>query len=52
MGTSAETAIVDYRLSLADQGEQFSVFCSCLQQTNGSLPFCSPFAANKRKVNV
>jgi hypothetical protein len=26
MGTSAETAIVDYRLLFADQGEQTSVF--------------------------
>jgi hypothetical protein len=26
IGTFAETAIVDYRLSLADQGKQISVF--------------------------
>jgi hypothetical protein len=26
MGTSAETAIVDYRLSFADQGKKTSVF--------------------------
>jgi hypothetical protein len=34
MGTFAETAIVDYRLSFADQGKLTSVFRSCLQQTN------------------
>jgi hypothetical protein len=39
MGTFAETAIVDYRLSFADQGKQTSVFSFLLQQTNGSLPF-------------
>jgi hypothetical protein len=30
MGTFAETAIVDYRLSFADQGKQTSVFFSIL----------------------
>jgi hypothetical protein len=39
MDTFAETAIVDYRLSFADQGKQTSVFLFYLQQTNGSLPF-------------
>jgi hypothetical protein len=42
MGTFAETAIVDYRLSFADQGNQTSVFCFRSQQRNGSLPF--PFS--------
>jgi hypothetical protein len=40
MGTFAETTIVDYHLSFADQGKQsfpFPVFR--LQQTNGSCPF-------------
>ncbi len=46
MGTFAETVIVDYRLSFADQGKQVCRFCS--QQTNGSLPF--PFVANKQKL--
>ncbi len=61
MGRFAETAIVDYRLSFANQGKQppFSVCVCCKQtevcpfhfkQTNGSLPF--PFAANKRKLAV
>jgi hypothetical protein len=51
MGTFAERAIVDYRLSFADQGEQTSVFKRfCLQQINGSLPFL--FAAKKRKFAV
>jgi hypothetical protein len=35
MGTFAETAIVDYRLSFADQGKQMSVFIFNWQQTNG-----------------
>ncbi len=39
MGTFAETAIVYYRLSFANQGKQISVFCFRLQQANGSLPF-------------
>jgi hypothetical protein len=39
MVTFAETVIVDYRLSFADQGKQTSVFHFHLQQTNGSLPF-------------
>jgi hypothetical protein len=42
MGTSAETAIVDYHLLIANQGKQTSVFRFHLQQTNGSLPF--PFS--------
>jgi hypothetical protein len=42
----AETAIVDYRSLFADQGKQTFVFCFRLQQTNGSLPFSFPFAAN------
>jgi hypothetical protein len=47
MGTFAETAIVDFRLSFASQGKQTSVFRFHLQQTNRSLPFPFPFAANK-----
>jgi hypothetical protein len=42
MGTSAETAIVDYHLFFANQGKQTSVLRFHLKQTNGSLPF--PFA--------
>jgi hypothetical protein len=38
-----ETAIVDYCLSFADQGEQTFVFCFRLQQTDGSFPFSFPF---------
>jgi hypothetical protein len=38
MGTFAETAI-DYRLSFADQGKLTSVFCFCLQQSNGNCRF-------------
>jgi hypothetical protein len=29
MGTFAETAMVDYRLSFADQGQQTSIFRIC-----------------------
>jgi hypothetical protein len=39
MSKFAETASVDIRLSLADQGKQISVFLFCLYQRNGSLPF-------------
>ncbi len=42
MSTFDETAIVDYsyRLSIADQGKQTSVFCFRLQQTNGMFSVC------------
>jgi hypothetical protein len=39
MGTFAETAIVDYHLSIAHQGKQTSVFRSRLQKTSGSCRF-------------
>jgi hypothetical protein len=39
MGKIAETAIVDYRLSFANQGKQISVFHFRLQQANGNFPF-------------
>jgi hypothetical protein len=39
MGTFAETELVDYRLSFTNQGKQTSIFCFCMQQTNGSLLF-------------
>jgi hypothetical protein len=51
VGTFAETAIVDYRLSFADQGKQASVFRFLLQQTDGSLLFRFPFAESKRKLH-
>jgi hypothetical protein len=47
-GTLAETEIVDYRLSFADQGKQTPVFHFLLQQTN----FCFPFPVNERKFAV
>jgi hypothetical protein len=46
MGTFAEKAIVDYRLSFGDQGKQTSVFRFHLQQTNRSLPF--PFSGKQK----
>jgi hypothetical protein len=39
MTTFTDTATVDYRLSLADQEKQESVFPFHLQQTNGSSSF-------------
>jgi hypothetical protein len=50
MGTLAETANVDYRLSFADQGKQTSVFRFRLQQTNGSFPF--PFSVCNKQIEV
>jgi hypothetical protein len=48
MGTFAETAIVDYRLSFADQGKQTSVSV-CSKQTE-VCRFRFPFVENKRKL--
>jgi hypothetical protein len=50
MGTFAETAVVNYSLSFADQGNKTSVFR--LQQTNGkkSLPF--PFYVCSKQTAV
>jgi hypothetical protein len=39
MGKSADTVIVDYHLSFADQKKKAKVFRFRLQKTNGSLPF-------------
>jgi hypothetical protein len=39
MGTFAETAIVDYHLSFADQGKQTFIFGFHLQQTNINCRF-------------
>jgi hypothetical protein len=50
MGTFAETLIVDYRLSFADQEKQKSIFRFRLQQTNGSWPFPFSICKNKRKL--
>jgi hypothetical protein len=53
MGTFTETAIVDYRLSFADQGKSYFRFpvSVCSKQTE----FCCfrfPFAESKRKFAV
>jgi hypothetical protein len=48
MGTFAETAIVDCRLSFANQGKQTTV-----SVRNKQMEICCfrfPFAANKRKL--
>jgi hypothetical protein len=50
MDKFAETAIIDYRLSFADQGKQISVFRFRLQQTNGNLPF--PFSVCSKQTEV
>jgi hypothetical protein len=53
MGTFAETAIVNFRLSFADQGKQTSVFCFRLQQTSGTnLPFSFSVFSKQTKVAV
>jgi hypothetical protein len=50
MGRFAETAIVGYRLSFADQGKQTSVFHFLLQQTNRSLPF--PLSVYIKQIEI
>jgi hypothetical protein len=47
IGTFAETEIVDYHLSLADQRKQTSVFYFRLQQTIGTFAF--PFAVKTKR---
>jgi hypothetical protein len=46
----AETAILDYSLSFADQGKQTSLSRFRLQQANGSLPF--PFSVCSKQTEV
>jgi hypothetical protein len=51
MDTVTDTAIVDYRLSFAEQGKKTAVYHFRLQLTNGSLPFAEnkwklPFSVN------
>jgi hypothetical protein len=48
MGTFAETAFVDYRVSFADQGKQTSVSVGSKQTEVCRFRF--PFAANKQKL--
>jgi hypothetical protein len=52
MGMFAETAVVEYRLLLADQEKQTSVFSFRLQQSNGTLPFSFSFCSKQMKVVV
>ncbi len=52
MGTFAETAIVDYGLSFADQGKQTSVLRFRMQQTNGGLRLRFPFASKQTEIAV
>jgi hypothetical protein len=50
MDSFAETVIVVYRLSFADQGIQTSVFR--LQQTDGSMPFPLSVCSKQTEVAV
>jgi hypothetical protein len=50
MGMFADTAIVDYHLSFADQGKHTSAFRFRLEQTNGSLPF--PFSVCRKRPEI
>jgi hypothetical protein len=52
MDTFAETTIVDYRLSIADQGKKTPVFSFRLKQTNGSLPFPFSICSEQTKVTI
>jgi hypothetical protein len=52
MGTFAESAIVDYCLSFAEQGKVTSVFRFRLQDTNGSFPFPFSFCSKQTDVDV
>jgi hypothetical protein len=49
-GHICETAIVNYRLSFADQGKKTSVLSFRFQQTNGRLPF--PFYVCSKQTEV
>jgi hypothetical protein len=48
MGMSAETAIVDYRLSFANRGKQFPFSVS----SNGSLPFSFSVCSIQTEVAI
>jgi hypothetical protein len=48
----AETAIIDYRLSFADEGKTISLFRVRLQQTNRSFPFPSSVCRKQMEVAV
>jgi hypothetical protein len=50
MGTFAETAIVNYRLSFTNQGKQTSLFRFSLQQTNGRLPLLFSVCRKQKEV--
>jgi hypothetical protein len=50
MGTFAETTIVHYCLSFADQEKEKSFFRFCSEQTKGSLPF--PFSVCRKEKEV
>jgi hypothetical protein len=52
MGMFAETAIVDYHISFADQEKQTSVFRFRFQQTNISLPFPLSVCSEQTEVAV
>jgi hypothetical protein len=51
MGTFAETAIIDYRLSFADLGNQTSVFRFHLEKANESLQLL-PFSIFSKQTEA
>jgi hypothetical protein len=52
MGTFAERANVDYRLSFSNQGKQTSVSAFHLQETNRGLPFLFAICNKQTEVAV
>jgi hypothetical protein len=50
MGTFAVTAIVDCRLSFANQGKQNSALVSVCSKQREAYRFSFPFATNKRTL--
>jgi hypothetical protein len=52
MGMCAEIAIIAYRLSFADQGQQTSVFHFRLKQTNENLLFLFSVCSKQTEVTV
>jgi hypothetical protein len=52
VGTFAETAIVDYRLSFDDQRKQTAGLLYCLKQTNRSLPSLFSVCSKQTEVAI
>ncbi len=52
LGTFAETAIVDYCLSFANQEKNISAFHFPLQQTNENLPLLFSSCSEQKEIDV